>query len=141
MATILTQLKQENGESIFTEDQITQLEDVPETKFDDKLFINNIISLMPIMGFDDILQLINEDVNLDSYMFKTSIFKKPKDIIDNTFFKTLKQPRIITGYYKCTKRDCGSKNVRTRTLQTRSGDESSTDYNECQTCGNTWAVN
>ena len=141
MATILSEIKQENGNKMFTDEQIGKLDELADTLFDNPLFINNIITLMSIMSFEDIFELIKTNKNLDSHMFRTPIFDRPKNIIDNTFFKTLKQPRIITGYYTCTSKKCGSKNVKTRTLQTRSGDESSTDYNTCLDCGNTWSVN
>lgn len=139
--SILTRLKKSNGTKLFTSNQISEIEklNIPETVFDNPMFIINIISLTKHYTFKEIIKIIKENDDIDDFMLKSKIYDNARTMIDNNLFKTLKAPKVITGFYKCA--SCGSDNVQTRTLQTRSGDESSTDINTCQQCGKVWREN
>ena len=139
--SILSQLKKSNGSKMFTANQLSEFEklNIPETVFDNPLFVNNIISLTKNYTFKEMIQIIKENDDIEDFMLKSKIFDNARAIIDTNLFKTLKAPRVLSGFYKCS--SCGSDNVKTRTLQTRSGDESSTDINTCQQCGKVWREN
>ena len=135
LGSLITQ----NDEPMFTEDQIQEITSIIPTDDQTPNFVNNLISLISMYNYDRAIDLLKKESNLDQFMFNTLLFEQPKSIINDMYIKTLKQPRFITGFYKCP--ECHSSNVRTRTLQTRSGDESSTDFNTCMGCGKKWSIN
>ena len=148
--SIISKLYGSDGKSLFTTEQLTEIEsyNIPETVINDPMFIRNMVALVEEYGFNEAFNIIKNKMtgklplieSIEQFMITSKIFNMSRNIITDQFFKTLKQPRFITGFYKC--KFCGSKNVRTRTLQTRSGDESSTDYNTClnPSCGKSWRV-
>ena len=138
--SILNTVLNQSNDRLLTDEQVELITTAkPETVTNDPGFINNLVTLMTMYTFDETLEIVKTKDNLEEYMFETSLFDPAREMTTNMYIKTLKQPRFITGFYKC--RSCNSDQVRTRTLQTRSGDESSTDYNKCMKCGKQWSVN
>lgn len=138
--SILNTVLNQSNDRLLTDEQVELITTAkPETVTNDPGFINNLVTLMTMYTFDETLEIVKTKDNLEEYMFETSLFDPAREMTTNMYIKTLKQPRFITGFYKCPA--CNSSKVRTRTLQTRSGDESSTDYNKCMQCGKQWSVN
>ncbi len=149
MSTI-SQLIGPNNEPLFNTEQLSMIEsyNIPETVINNPMFIRNMMALVEEYDFDEAFNIIKSKMSgskslvdeLEEFMINSKLFDMSRNIIKDQFLKTLKQPRFITGFYTCKR--CGSKNVKTRTLQTRSGDESSTDYNTClnPSCGYKWSA-
>ena len=58
---------------------------------------------------------------------------------ERRFFAQLSRPRAAASeqdFYTCFK--CGSKNVFSLSKQVRAGDEGTSVFNECLSCGNKW---
>lgn len=138
--SVLAQLKKYDNSPLFNEDQIGRFKSLKlaETLYDNSQFINNIVSLSSVYSFDEMMTILEEQEDIEKFMLKSVIFDNARKILENNYIKTLKAPRVITGFYKCV--NCGSDNVQTRPVQTRSGDESTTDVNKCQECQTIWRV-
>lgn len=136
--SVLVKLKNYNNSPLFTQEEIQELNklNLSETIFDNPQFINNLVSLKTVYEFEKMISILKEEEDIEKFMLKSVIFDNPRKIVQNNYIKLLKAPRVLTGFYKCP--NCGCDNVQTRTQQTRSGDESSTDINTCQDCGKVW---
>ena len=97
----------------FGEEYVTEL--IEKLRDDGK-----IVSLMDVVGYSPVFSLANKQM----FVSVTS---------------GLKEKKQISSIVKCPK--CGSNEVETRTVQTRSGDEASTDKNICRKCNLNFSIN
>ena len=67
------------------------------------------------------------------------IFSIAKKNLFASITSGLKERKKISSIVKCPK--CGSNEVETRTVQTKSGDEASTDKNICRKCNLNFSIN
>jgi DNA-directed RNA polymerase subunit M/transcription elongation factor TFIIS len=67
--------------------------------------------------------------------WESCIFEKSRQKQQESFSRQLFKPTAIKGLYVCKDRECGSDEFFIWQLQTRSGDEGTTEYRQCAKCG------
>jgi DNA-directed RNA polymerase subunit M/transcription elongation factor TFIIS len=107
--------------------------------------ILELVSLVRVLGEESVAELIRnlsdsgKLLSLIDVVRYSSVFSLAKKQMFVSVTSGLKEKKKISSIVKCPK--CGSNEVETRTVQTRSGDEASTDKNICRKCNLNFSIN